>query len=73
MSWDNQGKLFRKGIISRDYVDMVKFGHTKLRAADISVEKNTAMGILKVYSEVVRSSVGWSCGLGKGDEAQEVK
>lgn len=46
MSWDNQGKLFRKGIISRDYVDVVKFGHTKLRAADISVEKNTTMGIL---------------------------
>ena len=29
----------RENLLSRDSEDMMKFGHTKLRGADISVEK----------------------------------
>lgn len=66
--------LQRRGnLLSKDSEDMMKFGHTKLRAADTSVEKRHNYGKLRVYSEASEAWIGWRDGLGKGDKALEVK
>lgn len=60
----------------KDSEDMVKFGHTQLRAADIYVEKGTAMGKLEVCLKVLRSSIGqrwaWKRRYSSGDGMTEL-
>lgn len=48
----------RENLLSRDSEDMMKFGHTKLGEQIFLWRKDTTMGKLRVYSEVV-SNFDW--------------